>query len=89
MNWVIIDGYDGQGGSLEGKIQSYSYHVNYPTPKPTYHNSGGWALRDDIHEWLIEREPNYKLIWEAGRKMKWSVGIECPQTAMMFKLTWS
>jgi len=83
MIWVAIDHYDA-GQAVRNLV--VDEHI-VGGKRPGY--GGGWVLRDSVHYWLMRRVQTYELTWSHVKHGYWHVGIEDPDVATLFKLTWS
>jgi len=86
--WISIDTYD-CGRSVRGlMVDPETIDADSEKLKrPTYHQHG-WVVCDLIHEWLAARVSDYQLGWSNIEAGHWHVGIEDPDVALLFKLTW-
>ena len=86
MIWVPIDHYV-DGKAVHGNL-AFVFDMNRQMAQNRPGYGGGWFLRNGPHNWLEERNVDYQLVWCTIKHDWWHVGIEDPDIAMLFKLTW-
>ena len=65
-----------------------SKYLQEKLKRPGYHDTFCFRfLNDEIHDWLIEYDIQYKIYW-TDTSFGWCLEIEDPAKAAFFKLTW-
>lgn len=87
--FVKIDQY-GAGFGVHGNVEA---SVPHNDPRLSHLASGSWVLRQELHDWLVERGIDYRLYWHRSQDGTpvggnfWEVELpDCHDESFVFRL---
>lgn len=83
--WVVIDHFDNSTGEFVSDLRRMCSRWSEVRFRDRPHYNGGWCLDDELHEWLVDRNLQYRLEWFDSN---WVVGVEDPALALMIRKNW-